>query len=54
MAAQSPIRFVDADGHIVEHPTAMVGYAPRAYRDRIWHVEADHEGPEWIVMNGHR
>jgi predicted TIM-barrel fold metal-dependent hydrolase len=54
MAVLPPIHFVDADGHIVEHPTAMVEYAPRKYRDRIWHVESDADGREWIVMNGHR
>ncbi len=50
----SMLSFVDADGHILEHPSAMQGYAPRAYRDRIWHIEADAEGTEWCVVNGNR
>ena len=50
----SELSYVDADGHIVEHPTEMVDFAPRAYRDRVWHVETDADGAEWIVMNGQR
>jgi predicted TIM-barrel fold metal-dependent hydrolase len=47
------LRYIDSDGHILEPPTAMLDYAPREYRDRIWHVETDAEG-EWIVYNGNR
>ncbi|NRA07804.1 MAG: amidohydrolase family protein [Myxococcales bacterium] len=48
------LRFVDADGHILEHPSGMVDYAPQRWRDRIWHIETDAEGCEWCVVNGSR
>jgi len=48
------LRYIDSDGHILEHPTAMPEYAPARYRDRIWHIEADESGEEWLVYNGRR
>ena len=48
------LRFVDADGHILEHPSGMVDYAPKEWRDRIWHIETDSDGCEWCVVNGRR
>ncbi len=51
MAEQSELRFIDADGHVLEHPTEMPAYAPAAYRDRIWHVAADSKGTEWMIMD---
>jgi len=48
------LRFIDSDGHILEHPTAMPDYAPADYRDRIWHIETDAEGTEWAVFDGQR
>jgi predicted TIM-barrel fold metal-dependent hydrolase len=48
------LRFIDADGHLLEHPTEMVRYAPKGYEDRVWHVETDESGTEWIVMDGER
>jgi hypothetical protein len=30
---------VDADGHVLEHPNAMLRYAPEKFRERIWHIE---------------
>jgi uncharacterized protein len=48
------LRYIDSDGHILEHPTAMPDYAPAHYRDRIWHVETDDAGAEWLVYNGQR
>ncbi len=47
-------RYVDADGHVVEHPTGIADHAPRKWRDRVWHVDTDSDGSEWIVLNGHR
>jgi predicted TIM-barrel fold metal-dependent hydrolase len=32
----------------------MQRYAPKAYQDRIWHIETDAEGTEWMVMDGTR
>lgn len=47
-------RYVDADGHVVEHPTAIADHAPSAWRDRVWHVETEADGSEWVVLDGHR
>ena len=41
--ADNGLRYIDSDGHILEHPTAMPDYAPAKYRDRIWHLETDAE-----------
>jgi predicted TIM-barrel fold metal-dependent hydrolase len=46
--------FVDADGHVLEHPTGMQDHAPAAYRDRIWHIETDADGTDWMVMDKQR
>jgi uncharacterized protein len=51
---ERPLRYIDSDGHILEHPTGMLEFAPAAYRDRIWHVETDADGREWVVYNGGR
>jgi predicted TIM-barrel fold metal-dependent hydrolase len=48
------LRFVDADGHVLEHPTRMLDYAPNELRERIWHVETDDAGGEWVVWDGTR
>jgi predicted TIM-barrel fold metal-dependent hydrolase len=48
------LRYIDADGHVLEHPTGMLDYAPRAYRDRIWHIETDEKGREWMILDGAR
>jgi predicted TIM-barrel fold metal-dependent hydrolase len=48
------LQFIDADGHVLEHPTKMLDHAPAEYRDRIWHVETDGEGREWVVWDGSR
>jgi predicted TIM-barrel fold metal-dependent hydrolase len=54
MGTADRLRHVDSDGHILEHPTAMPDYAPAEYRDRIWHIETDEAGEEWLVYNGTR
>jgi predicted TIM-barrel fold metal-dependent hydrolase len=54
MAPKSGLRFVDSDGHVLEHPTGMLDYAPAQYRDRIWHIETDADGSEWLVWDGVR
>jgi len=46
--------YVDADGHLVEHPTGIQEYAPAGMRDRVWHVESDSDGVEWVVMGDAR
>jgi predicted TIM-barrel fold metal-dependent hydrolase len=54
MGTATTLRFVDADGHVLEHPTGMIEYAPRGYEDRVWHIETDEVGREWAVMDGQR
>lgn len=48
------LRYIDSDGHILEHPTGMLDYAPAKYRDRIWHIETDEAGREWLCYDGNR
>ena len=48
------LRYIDSDGHILEPPTALLDYAPAEYRDRIWHLETDGEGEEWLVYDNTR
>ena len=50
MATKSQLSFVDSDGHVLEHPTGMLDYAPEEYRDRIWHIETDADGTEWLRL----
>ncbi len=52
--AEAGLRYIDSDGHILEHPTAMPDYAPAKYRDRIWHVETDEQGEEWLQYDNMR
>jgi predicted TIM-barrel fold metal-dependent hydrolase len=47
-------RIVDADGHVLEHPTAMVKYIDAKYRDRCWHFETDAAGTEWLHFDGRK
>src|SRR5437588_2259691 len=54
MSTTDGLRYVDSDGHILEHPTAMPEYAPAEYRDQIWHIETDDAGEEWLVYNNAR
>jgi predicted TIM-barrel fold metal-dependent hydrolase len=51
---KTDLQFVDSDGHILEHPTAMLDYAPEQYRDRIWHIETDADSTEWLHFDGTR
>ena len=46
--------YVDADGHLVEHPTGIQDYAPAELRGDVWHVETDADGLEWVVMGDAR
>ena len=47
-------RFVDADGHALEPPTGLQEFASEDFRDRVWHVETDAGGQEWVVADGNR
>lgn len=48
------LRFVDADGHILEHPSGFQQFAPAGFEDRVWHIETDKKGHEFAVMDGQR
>lgn len=52
MSTPNGLRYIDSDGHILEHPTGMPDYAPAKYRDRIWHIETDDKGVEWLHYDG--
>jgi uncharacterized protein len=54
MATSTGLRFVDSDGHVLEHPNGMLDYAPKGFEDRIWHIETDAEGTEWCVYDRQR
>jgi hypothetical protein len=54
VVAIEALTFVDSDGHVLEHPTGMLDYAPEEYRERIWHIETDDTGTEWLVWDGVR
>jgi predicted TIM-barrel fold metal-dependent hydrolase len=53
-ATSTALRFVDSDGHVLEHPTEIQQHAPKGYEERVWHIETDREGIEWMVMDGVR
>ena len=42
--------FVDADGHLLEPPTALIDYAPEEYRDTVWQVRTDASGVEQLTL----
>jgi predicted TIM-barrel fold metal-dependent hydrolase len=48
------LTFIDSDGHVLEHPTGMLDYAPKEYRDRIWHIQTDADGAEWLIYDDMR
>lgn len=45
-------RIVDADGHVLEHPTAMVEYMPAKYRAQCFQIETRNDGSEWLHFQG--
>jgi predicted TIM-barrel fold metal-dependent hydrolase len=51
-ATDTDLRYIDSDGHILEHPTAMPDYAPAEYRERIWHITTDADGNETLHFDG--
>src|SRR5450631_1093210 len=46
--------YIDADGHVLEHPDGFREFAPKGFEDRVWHIEVDDKGREWAVMDGTR
>jgi len=51
---QTELRYIDADGHVLEHPSGFRDFAPEGFEDRVWHIETDAKGREWAVMDGAR
>jgi len=49
-----PIVYVDADGHLLEPPTALIDYAPDGWKDKVWQVRAEDDGVEWLTMDDMR
>ena len=47
-------RFVDADGHVLEAADRAPGVRGGGFRDRVWHLERDDDGQEWVVADGNR
>jgi predicted TIM-barrel fold metal-dependent hydrolase len=45
-------RIVDADGHVLEHPTAMLEYVPAKYKEQCFHIVTKPDGSEWLHFNG--
>jgi uncharacterized protein len=45
-------RIVDADGHVLEHPTAMLEYIPERYRENCFHIVTRPDGSEWLHFQG--
>lgn len=43
---------VDADGHVLEPPSGLPERAPAKFRDRVWRVETEPDGREWVHYNG--
>ena len=46
--------FIDADGHLLEPPTALIDYAPEEYRDTVWQVRREDDGVEWLTLEDMR
>lgn len=51
-ASPSQSRIVDADGHVLEHPTAMLEYMPARYREQCFHIVTRADGSEWLHFQG--
>lgn len=51
-ATAKGVRIVDADGHVLEHPTAMLEYMPQRYKERCFHIETRTDGSEWLHFQG--
>ncbi len=55
MTATEALRYIDSDGHILEHPTALPDLLrPPEWRDRsgVAHIETDASGVEYLHYNG--
>lgn len=52
MATNGAERIVDADGHVLEHPTALLDYIPAKYREQCFHIVTRPDGSEWLHFQG--
>ncbi len=48
------LHFIDADGHIIEPPHDLPKFAPKGYEDKVFHVETDDAGKDWVVVGDRR
>lgn len=48
------LRFIDADGHIIEPPHDLPKFAPPGYEDKVFHVDTDADGKDWVVVGDRR
>lgn len=48
------LHFIDADGHIIEPPHDLPRFAPKGYEDKVFHVETDDAGKDWVVVGDRR
>lgn len=44
------LTFIDADGHVLEPPRALIDHAPAEFRDTVWQVSHDEDGVEWLTL----
>lgn len=54
MSTSDDLIFIDADGHLLEPPTAMIDFAPEEYRDAVWQVHREDDGVEWLTLEDMR
>lgn len=54
MTTNDDLVFIDADGHLLEPPTAFIDYAPEEYRDTVWQVRREADGVEWLTLEDMR
>lgn len=48
------IEYIDADGHLLEPPGALIDFAPDEYRDLVWQVRREDDGVEWLTLEDMR
>jgi predicted TIM-barrel fold metal-dependent hydrolase len=54
MAPSNAPLIIDADGHVLEHPSGMVQYMPKKYREECFQIVEHEDGQEWLHFNGER
>src|SRR3954469_6954111 len=54
MQPMADLEFIDADGHIIEPPHDLPKFAPKGYEDKVFHVDTDADGKDWVVVGDRR